>query len=44
VNGEDVNDLPSYFRVLRERTANELRFGFNRRGSQLESLTFRRQS
>ncbi|MCL2193068.1 MAG: trypsin-like peptidase domain-containing protein [Treponema sp.] len=42
VNGEDVNDLPSFFRELRERTANELRFGFTRGGSQLESLTFRR--
>jgi len=43
VNGEPVNDLASYFRVMRERTANELRFGFTRAGSQLESLTFRRQ-
>ncbi|MCL2600578.1 MAG: Do family serine endopeptidase [Treponema sp.] len=43
VNGEAVNDLASYFRVLRERTASELRFGFIRGGSELESLTFRRQ-
>ena len=43
VNGIEVNDLLSYFRVLRERTANELRFGFTRAGNQLESLTFRRQ-
>jgi len=43
VNGEDVGDLASYFRVLRERTYNELRFGFTRGGSRLESLTFRRQ-
>jgi len=43
VNGEEVSDLPSFFRVMRERTATELRFGFTRDGNQLESLTFRRQ-
>jgi len=43
VNGEEVTDMASFFRVLRERTATELRFGFTRGSSQLESLTFRRQ-
>jgi len=42
VNGEEVDDLPSYFRVLRELAAGELRFGFTRGGASLESLVFRR--
>jgi len=42
VNGENVNDLQAFFRVLREKTRTELRFGFTRGDSRLDSLTFRR--
>lgn len=42
VNGEAVSDLPSFYRVLREKATSELRFSFTRGGSQLDSLTFRR--
>jgi len=42
VNGENVNDLQAYYRVLREKTQTELRFGFTRGDARLDSLTFRR--
>ena len=42
VNDLPVNDLPSFYRALRERTETELWFGFNRDDSSLESIRFRR--
>jgi len=42
VNGENVNDLASFYRVLRERTSSELWFGIIRGESTLESLRFKR--
>jgi len=42
VNGENVRDLASYYKVLREKTGSELYFGFTRSGSTLESLKFKR--
>ncbi|MCL2043006.1 MAG: Do family serine endopeptidase [Treponema sp.] len=42
VNGENISDLSSFYRLLRERTATELWFGFIRSGNTLESLRFRR--
>ncbi|MDR1858986.1 MAG: Do family serine endopeptidase [Treponema sp.] len=42
VNDEEVRDLRSFYRVLRERATKELYFGFTRNGASLESLKFRR--
>ena len=42
VNGEVVNDLAAFYRVLRERTSSELWFGIIRGDSTLESLRFKR--
>ena len=42
INGENIKDLPSYYRLLREKTAAELWFDFSRGGSTLESLRFKR--
>ena len=42
VNGETVNDLAAFYRVLREKTASELWFGIIRGESTLESLRFKR--
>ena len=42
VNGETVNDLASFYKVLREKTANELWFGIIRGESTLETLKYKR--
>jgi Do/DeqQ family serine protease len=42
VNGENVNDLGSFYRVLREKAVNELWFGIRRGDSTLETLRFKR--
>jgi Do/DeqQ family serine protease len=42
LNGEAIRDLPSFYRMLREKTANELWFGLTRSSSTLESLRFKR--
>jgi len=42
INGTPVNDIVSFYRVLRERTGSTLRFGFLRGDSSLESLEYRR--
>ena len=42
INGEEVNDILTYFRLLRERTASELWFGITRGEASLETLRFRR--
>jgi Do/DeqQ family serine protease len=42
VNGENVGDLTSFYRVLRENTASELWFGILRGDATLESLRFKR--
>jgi len=42
VNGENVNDIASFFKALREKTGNELWFGIQRGESSLESLRFKR--
>ena len=42
VNGENVKDLPAFYKLLREKTAKELWFGFTRSGAELESLKFKR--
>ena len=42
INGVNVNDIASFFRVLRERTGSEVWFGIRRGGSSLESLRFKR--
>jgi Do/DeqQ family serine protease len=42
INGENVNDTASFFRVLREKTSSELWFGITRGDSTLESLRFKR--
>jgi Do/DeqQ family serine protease len=42
INGETITDLAAYYRLLREKTTNELWFGFTRSGSTLESLKFKR--
>jgi S1-C subfamily serine protease len=42
INGENVTGIASFYKVLRERTDNELWFGITRSGSNLESLRFRR--
>jgi Do/DeqQ family serine protease len=42
INGHDVNDIASFYRVLRERTNEELWFGVLRGDATLESLRFKR--
>ena len=42
VNGENTNDIASFFRTLRERTGSELWFGIQRGEASLESLRFKR--
>ena len=42
VNGENVKDIASYFKLLREKTAGELCFGIIRGESTLETLKFKR--
>ena len=42
INGENVNDIAAFFRVLREKTDSELWFGIQRGESSLESLKFKR--
>jgi Do/DeqQ family serine protease len=42
VNGEQVRDLQSFYRLLRENTSRELWFTFTRGDSSLETLKFRR--
>jgi len=42
VNGENVNDIAAFYKVLREKTATELWFGIMRGESELESLRFRK--
>ncbi|MCL1992402.1 MAG: Do family serine endopeptidase [Spirochaetes bacterium] len=42
VNGEDVNDILAYYRLLREATSEELWFSIVRGESSLETLRFRR--
>ena len=42
INGQDINDLAAFYRVLRERTSNELWFGLQRGKSSVESLRFKR--
>jgi len=42
VNGENVNDIAAFYRMLREKTATELWFGIMRGESELESLRFRK--
>jgi len=41
INGTQINDMASFYRVLRERTG-EIQFGYQRGDSTLESLPFRR--
>jgi S1-C subfamily serine protease len=42
INGENINNVASFFRVLRERTDRELWFGIQRGETSLESLRFPR--
>jgi S1-C subfamily serine protease len=42
INGQPVNDIAAFFRVLRERTNEELWFGIIRGEATLETLRFRR--
>jgi Do/DeqQ family serine protease len=42
INGENINDIAAFYRVLRERTATELWFGILRGDSSLESPRFRK--
>jgi Do/DeqQ family serine protease len=42
VNGEAVNDVGAFFKVLREKTATELWFTITRGDSTIESLRFKR--
>ena len=42
INGENVNDIAAFYRVLREKTNSELWFGIIRGESSLESLRFKR--
>jgi S1-C subfamily serine protease len=42
INDAPVDDLSSFYRVLRERTDRELWFSFTRGNSTLDSLRFRR--
>jgi len=42
INGENINDIASFYRLLRERTSVELWFGIQRGENTLESLRYRR--
>jgi Do/DeqQ family serine protease len=42
INGEEVKDLASFYRLLREKTDRELWFGFMRGESTLETLKYKR--
>jgi Do/DeqQ family serine protease len=42
INGVNVTDIASFFRVLRERADSEVWFGMRRGGASLESLRFKR--
>ncbi|MDR1900241.1 MAG: PDZ domain-containing protein, partial [Treponema sp.] len=42
INGEEVKDLASFYRLLREKTDKELWFGFIRGDSTLETLKYKR--
>jgi Do/DeqQ family serine protease len=42
VNGETVEDIAAFFRVLREKTGSELWFGLRRGETTLESLRFKK--
>jgi Do/DeqQ family serine protease len=42
LNGENVRDLRSFYRLLREKTSSELWLGFTRSGATLESLKFKK--
>ncbi|MCL2067312.1 MAG: Do family serine endopeptidase [Treponema sp.] len=42
INGENIRDIASYYRLLRERTDSELWFGLIRGESTLETLKFKR--
>jgi Do/DeqQ family serine protease len=42
INDKPVKDIAAFYKVLREETARELRFGFIRSGDELESLKFKR--
>jgi S1-C subfamily serine protease len=42
VNGETIKDLPSFFKLLREKTSKELWFDFTRSESELETLKYKR--
>jgi len=42
LNGENIRDLRGFYRQLREKTSNELWFGFTRSGTTLESLKFKK--
>jgi Do/DeqQ family serine protease len=42
VNGEEVKDLASFYKLLREKTDRELWFGFIRGDSTLETLKFKK--
>jgi S1-C subfamily serine protease len=42
INGEDLQNLAAFYRVLREKTEKELWFGFIRGDSPLETLKYKR--
>jgi Do/DeqQ family serine protease len=42
LNGESIRDLRGFYRLLREKTANEFWLGFTRSGSTVESLKFKK--
>jgi Do/DeqQ family serine protease len=42
VNGESVNDLNTFYRVLREKAGKELWFDVSRNGANLETMKFKR--
>ncbi|MDR0383578.1 MAG: Do family serine endopeptidase [Spirochaetaceae bacterium] len=42
VNGEEVNDLNAFYRVLSEKAGNELWFDISRGGTKLETMKYKR--
>ena len=42
INGIPVNDIPTFYRILRDNTGTELWFSFHRGDNSLESVRFRR--
>jgi Do/DeqQ family serine protease len=42
VNGETIKDLPSFYKLLREKTAKEIWFGLTRSDTELETLRYKR--